>query len=66
MEYKGFNIVRDGTMGMHKITQPGSGAMPSALKGSYTEARYAVAAIDAYKPKRGAKNHVKANTTADV
>lgn len=66
MEHKGFNIVRDGTIGMYVIQQPGSGALPSALKGSYTEPRYAVAALDSYKPKRGAKNHGKANTTADV
>lgn len=66
MEYKGFNIVRDGTIGLYKIQQPGSGAMPSALDGSFTEPKFAVAALDAYTPKRGAKNYGKANTTADV
>jgi len=55
MEYKGFKIEADGTMGYHHIKQPGSGAVPSALKGRYTTAKFATEAIDAYQPKRGAK-----------
>lgn len=66
MEHKGFNVVRSNTTGMYVIQQPSSGAMPAALKGSFTEPRYAIAALNAYQPKRGAKKHGKANTTADV
>ncbi|CAH9011547.1 conserved hypothetical protein [Vibrio phage 409E50-1] len=64
MEYKGFKIVADGTMGYKHITQPGSGAMPQALKGRYTTVVQAQLAIDNYKPKRGAKKNVKDTTTA--
>jgi hypothetical protein len=55
MEYKGFKIGIDGTMGYWSIKQLGSGAVPDALKGMYTTAKFAQEAIDAYQPKRGAK-----------
>lgn len=64
MEYKGFKIVADGTMGYKHIAQMGSGAVPQALSGRYTTHKQAMLAIDEYKPKRGAKKHVKDSTTA--
>lgn len=64
-EHKGFKIVSDGTFGHWMIKQPGSGATPSALKGLYTTPKFAMEAIDAYKPKRGAKKKDgEASTTA--
>jgi hypothetical protein len=56
-EYKGFKIVGDGTYGYYNIQQLGSGAVPESLRGDYTAPRFAIAAIDAYEPKRGAKKH---------
>lgn len=62
-EYKGFKIVPDGSFGMCHIKQPGSGATPSELSGAYTTPTIAMNAIDAYKPKRGAKKNVEADST---
>ncbi|AUR99332.1 hypothetical protein NVP1264O_20 [Vibrio phage 1.264.O._10N.286.51.F2] len=64
MEYKGFKIVADGTMGYKHIAQMGSGAVPKALSGRYTTESQARVAIDGYKPKRGAKKNVKGTPTA--
>lgn len=65
VEYKGFKIESDGTMGYWHIKQPSSGAVPTALKGRYTTPSYAKNAIDAYTPKRGAKKKDgEATTTA--
>jgi len=65
MLYKGFKIIPDGTMGMYAIGQPGSGAVPVALRGMYTTPKEAMTKIDAYKPKRGAKKKdVEELTTA--
>lgn len=65
MEYKGFKLVSDGTMGYWTISQTGSGAVPSSLRGMYTTAKVAMSSIDAYQPKRGAKKKdVEDNTTA--
>lgn len=67
MEYKGFKIVGDGTFGMFHIKQPGSGATPQSLSGRYSTPRLAQLAIDAYKPKRGAKKKdAETTSTADV
>lgn len=64
MVYKGFKIVADGTMGYKSIAQMGSGAVPQSLSGRYTTEAQARIAIDAYKPKRGAKKNVKDTPTA--
>lgn len=65
VEYKGFKIVSDGTMGYWSIKQMGSGATPEYLSGLYTTPSMAKSCIDAYKPKRGAKKKDgEADTTA--
>jgi len=63
MEYKGFKIVSDGTFSMYTIQQLGSGTVPQALKGSFTNTASAKVAIDRYEPKRGAKKHGKTDAT---
>jgi hypothetical protein len=66
VEYKDYLIVSDGSFGMFYIQQKGSGALPDALKGSFTRKSYAMFAIDNYIPKRGAKGYAKTKRTADL
>lgn len=64
LEYKGFSLKQDGTMGYWLIKQQGSGAVPETLRGLYTTPSIAKKAIDAYKPKRGAKKKDGETNTA--
>lgn len=48
MEYKGYDIVSDGTYGMKLIKKIGPGTCPYILQGSYTKIVDAQHAIDQY------------------
>lgn len=48
MEYKGFNIVGDGTFGYKKVKRVGSGTAPKFCSGSFTSESFAKKAIDQY------------------
>lgn len=45
-EYKGYNIVSDGTYGYKEIKALGRGALPLAMRGKFTSERAARQAID--------------------
>ncbi|AFE86210.1 hypothetical protein [Salinivibrio phage CW02] len=53
-EYKGYAIV-DGGFNSRKIQSVGKGALPKALKGSYTSTDQAKHAIDVYGKREGNK-----------
>lgn len=48
MEYKGFKIVSDGTMGHYNVMCDGRGSVPLSLRGMYTNQSFAKKAIDAH------------------
>ena len=60
VEYKGYQIVGDGTFGFKEIKPTGKGSVHLELRGSYTTSKQAELAIDrhlakeAAKPKKGA------------
>jgi hypothetical protein len=56
MEYKGYNIVGDGTFGMKLITNIGRGALPSELRGSFSSQYQAQRAIDGVIEKKEVAN----------
>ncbi len=63
MDYKGYQIVNDGTYGLKRIKMVGRGALPVVLRGRYTNQKAAEHAIDAYeatkaKGKRNAEGNV--------
>ena len=47
-EYKGFNIVGDGTFGYKEIKVKGKGSVAKELRGSYTNGAFAKRGIDAF------------------
>lgn len=47
-EYKGYNIIGDGTFGYQKIKTIGAGKLPVSLGGSYTSPIMAQRQIDTY------------------
>ncbi len=55
-EYKGYNIVGDGTFGMELIKTIGRGSLPNDLLGSFSTPYEARKAIDAVVSKKEAKN----------
>jgi hypothetical protein len=48
MEYKGYNIIADGTYGNKTIKPVGKGSVPKALRGAFTTQYFAQKQIDAY------------------
>jgi hypothetical protein len=48
MEYKGFDIIGDGTFGMKVIKAVGKGSVPMLLRGSYSNDRFAQHAVDVH------------------
>jgi len=58
-EYKGFNIACDGTYGMYNIKQMGRGALPAALRGSFTNPNSAMRLITNYLTAKGVTNDDK-------
>ena len=63
MEYKGYNILHDGSFGMYTIKPLGKGSVPRELKGRYTSYGAAQAAIDASYKRKG-KSDGKTDSTA--
>ncbi len=58
IEYKGYNIVGDGTFGYKQVKPIGKGSVHLALRGNYTDHKAAMRAIDrvvAEKGKKGAQ-----------
>jgi hypothetical protein len=55
IEYKGYNIVGDGTYGHKEIKTIGKGSLPLQLRGSFTTSVFAQKAIDAYLHEKGSK-----------
>lgn len=64
IEHKNFVIMGDGTFGMKVIKHSGSGTLPSALKGSFTNSNSAIKAIDLYIRSKEKKSNAKANSTS--
>jgi hypothetical protein len=56
MEYKGYEIVGDGTFGYKRIKTIGAGQLPSAFKGIFTTPVDAQRSIDAYVLSKEKKN----------
>lgn len=48
MEYKGYDIVSDGTYGNKAIKPIGKGSVPKALRGMFTTYYFAQKQIDGY------------------
>lgn len=64
MEYKNYLIEGDGSFGLKKIKQNGSGALPIALRGHFTNDLSAIKAIDIYLiEKEVIKNGKEASTS---
>lgn len=55
-EYKGYSIKSADGWGMKAIHSIGAGAIPKALKGTYTNLREAVKAIDLYLTEKETQN----------
>ena len=55
IEYKGYNIVGDGTYGYKEIKTIGKGSLPLELRGSFTTSIFAQKAIDAYLQEKVSK-----------
>jgi|JI10StandDraft_1071094.scaffolds.fasta_scaffold647062_2 hypothetical protein len=55
MEYKGYNIVSDGTYGMRVIKGIGRGALPKDLNGAFSSDKTARKAIDLIVAKKEIK-----------
>lgn len=55
MEYRGYKIEPDNTFG-HKLIKPLKGALPNALKGSFTNVEFAKRSINLIVDEREPKN----------
>ena len=55
MEYKGYDIVGDGTYGHKLIKAIGKGSVHLELRGSYTNSNFAQTAIDQFLANNPAK-----------
>lgn len=53
VEYKGYQIVADGTYGFKEIKPVGKGSVHLSLRGKYSNVRLAQLAIDAHVSKKG-------------
>lgn len=62
IEYRGYIIEHDGSFGMKKIKAKGSGALPKALKGSFTNSANAIRVIDLYLAEKEASNGKEVRT----
>lgn len=56
MEYKGFQILNDGTFGLWLIKATGRGSVPKNLRGRYTTAVMAQKDIDLHEKVKGKSN----------
>jgi hypothetical protein len=63
MEYKGYNIVSDGTMGHYSIKPVGRGSVVAKLNGLYTTRQFAINAIDMHGANKKGKANDKASTS---
>lgn len=61
-EHRGYKIEPDKTFGNKVIKQNGSGALPKALRGSFTNHKQAASAIDIYLASKGNKNAKENNS----
>lgn len=57
-EYKGFNIVGDGSFGYKNIKPVGKGSVPKDLRGAYTNGVFAKRGIDSYLASKEASKKV--------
>ncbi len=55
-EYKGYNIVSDGTYGMKEIKPTTRGSVPGELRGVFTNETFARKSIDAFLISKGGKD----------
>lgn len=62
MEYNGYKVVSDGTMGHYSIKPIGKGSVAASLRGLYTTRQFAMNAIDLQEDKKKGKVNGKANT----
>lgn len=56
MEYRGYQIIHDGTFGYKEIKPTGRGSVPLPLRGIWTTSRDAQKAIDAEVNKKDVVN----------
>ncbi len=61
MEYKGYTIESDGTMGMFNIKPIGRGSVPAELRGAYTTRPFAMKAIDRKQAEKATNGKAKSN-----
>lgn len=64
MEYRGLNIVPDGTYGYHEVKPSGKGSVPLQLRGRYTHTTHAKKDIDTYLGSKKAPQNGKDNSTS--
>lgn len=62
MEYKGYNILHDGTFGLKYIKPIGKGSLPMALRSDFSSSTHAQKAIDGVVEQKENKD-VKVNRT---
>lgn len=55
LEYKGYQIVGDGTFGNYLIKQSGKGSVHLSLRGTYTSTGVAKRSIDQHESSKVAK-----------
>lgn len=60
MEYKGFNVVGDGTFGHTIIKNIGKGPLPKRLRGTFTSPKMAMIEID--RNEKGSENGKRKST----
>ena len=62
-EYKGFMIEGDGAFGLKKIRRNGSGALPNALLGLFTNSEFARRAINQHMMEKEKPDGEKVSTS---
>lgn len=65
MEYRGYNIISDGTFSMYEIKRKGSGPVSIPLRGKYATTELARKFIDSYEDAKGNKNAKSRSSSKD-
>jgi len=61
MEYQGYMLEHDGTMGMINIKAIGRGSVPVKLRGEYTSRTFAKVAIDRHLAEKKTNGKAKSD-----
>lgn len=61
MEYEGFSLEHDGTMGMVLIKAIGRGSVPKTLRGEYTSYSFAKKAVDQHLMEKKTNGKAKSD-----